>query len=407
MPVLRYGTDSSVNLEFAEGAEPMCCGTPRGEPLADLPVAVAAALRQPLDYPPLIQTATPGDRVVVALGQGLPQVAQVTDAVVRALVAAGVAPDGISVLRTESDVEAGMENPCRLVEGIFGDRVRLVTHDSAHRQSLAYLAASEGGEPILLNRLLTDADVVLPIGCLQRERTTGYFGIHTAIYPDFSDLQTQARFRRRDKVLPGSHRHRDLKHEANHVAWLLGVNFTVQLVPGGGDDVLHVVAGQSDAVRHRSRELYREAWTFSVADRAELVVAAIEGGRQQQTWDSIGHALESAAPLVEPGGAIALCCDLATTPGPALQRLVGEPSRETALRHIRRESPRDALPALQLARTLEDCRVYFLSKLEPGLVEELELIPISGPEELARLAHRSRSCLLLSNAARAMVKLKE
>ena len=89
MTVLRYGTDSSVALQFAAGVTLEQCGTPQGVPLADPAVAVAAALEEPLEYPPLAQTTTPGDRVVVVLGSGLPQIAQVTAAVVRALMASG------------------------------------------------------------------------------------------------------------------------------------------------------------------------------------------------------------------------------------------------------------------------------------------------------------------------------
>ena len=381
------------------------CGTPQGVPLADPRVAVAAALEQPLEYPPLAQTTTPGDRVVVVLGCGLPQVAQITAAVVQALMASGVDPDGITILRSEADAAAGMENPLRLIPVPAAERIRLLTHDPANRRNLAYLAASEGGEPILLNRLLTDADVVLPVGCMQREHSAGYFGIHTTIYPEYSDQQTQARFRKHDRFTGNGH-HRELQHEVNHVAWLLGVNFSLQVVPAAGDGILHVLAGQSDVVRRQCRELYRAAWNRSVAQRANLVVAAIEGGQRQQTWENLGRVLESAAGLVEEDGAIAVCCDLAAAPGPALQRLIGAPSREEAVRQIRRDNPRDALPALQLARALETNRIYLLSRLDPGLVEELEMIPIAGPEELVRLARRNSSCLVLANAVRAMVRVE-
>jgi len=116
--------------------------------------------------------------------------------------------------------------------------------------------------------------------------------------------------------------------------------------------------------------------------------------------------LESASSLVEEGGAIAVCCNLAAAPGPALQRLVGGPSREEAVRQIRRDNPRDALPALQLARTLQKSRIYLLSRLDPALVEDLEMIPIGGPDELVRLARRNRSCLVLANAVHAMVRVE-
>ncbi|MEI8372531.1 MAG: lactate racemase domain-containing protein [Planctomycetota bacterium] len=412
MTVLRYGTDSSVTLQFATEIPLEPCDTPQGVPLADPAAMVAAALEQPLEYPPLAQTTTPGDRVVVALGSGLPQVAQIVAAVVQSLMASGVAPDGITILQNEADAPssvdpqpASVENPLRLIPSPAAERIRLLTHDPTNRRNLAYLAASEGGEPILLNRLLTDADVVLPVGCMQREHSAGYFGIHSILYPEYSDQHTQARFRKHDRHAGNEH-HRELQQEVNHVAWLLGVNFSLQVVPAAGDGILHALAGQSDVVQRQCRELYRAAWKRSVAQRAKLVVAAIEGDERQQTWENLGHVLESAARVVEEDGAIAVCCHLAAAPGPALQRLIGGPSREEAMRHIRRDNSRDALPALQLARVLETNRIYLLSRLDPGLVEDLEMIPLAGPEELMRLAQRNNSCLVLANAVRAIVHVE-
>jgi len=85
MAVLRYGNNLSVQLECAEGAALAELGVPRGQPLADLGAATVAALTAPIDYPTLAQCTTPGDRVVVALDRGIPQVAEVTAAVIDAL----------------------------------------------------------------------------------------------------------------------------------------------------------------------------------------------------------------------------------------------------------------------------------------------------------------------------------
>ena len=73
-------------------------------------------------------------------------------------------------------------------------------------------------------------------------------------------------------------------------------------------------------------------------ERAQLVVAAIEGSRLQQTWENLGRTLAAASRLVDVrGGSIAVCCDLDLPPGPAVQRLVGTNSRPEA---VREDSPR-------------------------------------------------------------------
>ncbi len=406
MAVLRYGADSSVRLEFADGVPPVECGTPRGQSAADLAAAVTDALREPLEYPPLARNTTPGDRVVLALDHSLPQATQITAAVIRALVDARVDPDGITVLRTQDDVDAGAEDPCRLLPGPLGERITLFTHDPTDRQRLAYLAATDAGEPILLSRAIHEADLVLPIGCLQDDSAAGYYGIHTPIFPAFSDRKTLQRFRSLGSLDANSKHKKELVREVEHVAWLLGINFTIQLVPAAGDGILHVLAGHSDAVHKQGQRLYEAAWSSRTPHRASLVVAGIQGNANKQTWQNFGRALATAVGLVEDGGTIAVCCDLAAAPGEAMQRMIGAQSRDSALRHIRKDRPPDTQPAAQLARALDRAKVYLLSRLDPSLVEDLDMIPIAAADELARLARQHKSGILLSNAPQATVTVK-
>ena len=77
-------------------------------------------------------------------------------------------------------------------------------------------------------------------------------------------------------------RSRRLQEDVDHVAWLLGVAFSVQIVPAAGDAILHVVAGEVGAVGRLSREQYRAAWSSHVAQRASLVVAGIPARRSSK-----------------------------------------------------------------------------------------------------------------------------
>lgn len=401
--ILRYGAGSTLRLDWPENVRVVECGTPAQVPLTDPIGAVAAALAEPLDYPPLRRAITPADRVVLALEEGLPRAAEVVAAVIACLIQSGVDPAGLTVLRTQADAARGMPDPCRLLPTPLGRQVTLATHDPGNRQCLAYLAASDRGNAILLNRAIVDADIVLPIGCLGNHQTAIDHGIHGAVFPAFSDQKTVQRFRSAEFHDARRPRKKSRVQECDEVGWLLGLNFTIQLVPGPGDEVLHVLAGHFAAVRRRGAELYDSAWSWSVPRRAGLVVAAIEGAAPQQTWQNVGRALLAAVPLVEDGGAIALCCELADGPGPAVQRLAESPSREAALRQIRDECPGDTFAAVQVASALEHADLYLLSRLDELLVEQLQMAPLAEPKELVRLARRFDSCIVLGNAPRARV----
>jgi len=372
--------------------------------VADLFRAVAEALADPLDYPPLARATTPADQVVLALESGLPHAAELVAAVVDALVAAPVDPDGITVLRSRADEKAEADDPRRLLADSIRSRVGLATHQPEDRKELAYLAADDAGEPILLSRPLHEADLVVPIGCLHPESAAGYFGIHGMLYPGYSSVETAQRFRRPDVLDDGPAAKQSLTDQANQVAWLLGIHFAIQLLPGAGERVLGVLAGQSEAVARRGRQWYDETWTHRVPRPADLVVAAIEGGRGQQTWENVGRAIDAAVAVAEEDGAVAICCELAERPGPAMQQLAAAGLQPSAMRQINKDRPPDALVAASLARAADRCRVYLLSRLEAEVVEDLGMIHVESPEELKRLVSRHSTCTVLADAPRVVVR---
>lgn len=405
MTTLRYGEHERIELEDAEGAPVAVLGVPRGRPVENVAVAVAKAVDEPLDYPPLRRATTPGDRVVLALAPDLPQAPEAAAAVVRKLVEAGVHPDGITLLCTASERGIHAGDPRRMIEPELRKHIGRHIHDPGNRDDLAYLAATESGRPILISRTLHEADLVLPIGCVLDTGAAGYFGIHGGIFPTFADTDARNRFRSLGSLADRGNSKQALVGEVNEVAWLLGIHFTIQLVPAADFGVLEVLAGQSEAVRKQAQERYQAAWRQPGKEpRASLVVAAISGQSVTQTWQNVGRALGNAGRLVDDGGAIAVCCDLHDPPGPGVRSVANAESRQAGLHDIRRQRPADALPAAQIARALDRGTVYLLSRLDPDVVEDLDMVPIADSTELLRLTRRHKSWTLLANAPCAIVE---
>jgi hypothetical protein len=152
--------------------------------------------------------------------------------------------------------------------------------------------------------------------------------------------------------------------------------------------------------------LCEELWRFQVPRRASLVVATLPGGRQQQSWSNFARVLDAALRVVEDEGTIAICCDLRMKPGPSLRRLARAASLDDALKAIQHDHTPDALTAAQLIRTLQRANVYLLSRLDEECVQSLGLAYVSSPDEVARLAARHDSCILLQNAHQAVPSVK-
>jgi nickel-dependent lactate racemase len=412
---LSFGIDSTLCLDLPAGLLVEHCHAPRGQAVADAWATVAAALAQPLNYPPLAKAAFPGDRVVLAVADAVPRAADVLGAVSQMLVAAGASPDDITVLTPGAHYCALADVPTtRPDRPHMPRRLRLggaelphLVHDPADRHQVGLLARTADQMPIFLNRALLDADVVVSIGCLHTDDTLGYNGPGGSLCPTFSDQATQQRFRAYHVSEAAREHSARAQAKAHEVSWLLGAPFVVRVVPGRGEAILHVLSGEIDAVTARGRELCEAAWRYEVPRSASLVIAAIEGGPEQQTWENVGRAVATAANLAEPEGAIAVCCDLEAPPPDALIQLAAPDDPAEAVRHVRKSSPPDALAALELARAREELHVYLLSRLDRSDVEELGLVPVADGAELARLARSRPSCLVLSGGQHIRVAVRK
>lgn len=401
---LPYGDQALLNIEPPAEAELADFSTPPGSPLDDPAGAVASALAAPLGFPPLCQAIVPGDRIVVALDHDVPQLPTLVAGITRTLLSAGAEPDDITLLLAHG---AAGPSPTSRLDAALARSIRLAQHDPGDQGGLAYLAASKEALPIYVNRQLFDADVIVPLGCLHPRTALGYLGWAGGLFPTFSDAATQQRFR-----VPGSVEsraaHRRQQKEAEEAAWLLGSRFSCQVVPGLGESILHVLAGDVEAVAKLGRELCEAAWRYRVPRRASLVVSTISGGPEQQTWESFARALLSASAVVADGGVIVLCTNLTCAPGPALQQLAKSSEEdERTLRRLRREGSADAVSAALLWDVRQRAKVYLLSGLDEDTVEELGLGYVSRGEEVNRLSQHHHSCILMADAHRAVVELAE
>ena len=402
MTILRYGFDTELLLDGSSTSEEAAQFGSIGEPpLAEVAHSLENALCSPLDYPPLAQCTTPGDRIVLSLDQHVPQRAELVAAVIEHLANTGVAPDGIAVLVSEPP----HDDPLRLLRDPLRPSIRVLVHDAADRRSLAYLAANHSGEPVLIHRALHEADLIVPIGCLRRKGIGGCFGIHGPIYPTFSDTRTQTRFRVEAAKHPAGPQRDKLDASADEVAWLLGIQTMIQTVPAGPDALCDIFGGRPQTVARHAAERYRQTWGRTVAERFDLVIGTMCGGPEHQTWENVGRSLEAALAIVEPGGTLVLCSALAEKPGPGVQALARSLHRHAPAPKIGREPPVDAAVAMELSRALEQAEVYWIGPLDAELERQLPLT-IIAPEELAGLVRRYRRWAVLHNAPLADVSLE-
>jgi nickel-dependent lactate racemase len=400
--MLRYGNGRLLEFNPPPGAELFDLTPAACQPLGDPAVAVTEALAEPLGYPPLAKATIPGDHVTVVLDRDVPQAELVVAGAVTSLLDSGISPEDITILLTE-DVYDGRRDAIVQTLPAMGTSARIVKHDPTDRESLSYLAASKENKAIYVNRYIFDADVVLPIGCLLPSTSLGHYGVHDALFPAFSDEEMQARFRSPETASSAVVKRRR-GEEVKEAAWLLGIQIVVQVIPGPGNSVLHVLAGDAGEIARRGGQLCERAWLHKIPRQAGLVVAAIDGP-DQQTWENFGRVLAVALQAVDDDGAVVVCTSLKCRPGPALQRLAAPDDELEMIKQIRRTRSADAVAASLLLEVGQRAKVYLLSGLDEETVEDLGIGYVSNAGEIDHLAGQFDSCILLPDAHRAAVTL--
>jgi len=180
----------------------------------------------------------------------------------------------------------------------------------------------------------------------------------------------------------------------------------VEVIPGAGDTVAQMLAGEPQAVAVRSAELASQRWSYRISQRVSLVIATITSRHNGQQWDDIGRALAMAGRLLDDGGALVVCSNLDEPPGQSLGRLIGSSDLAATARKISHDHAKDSEAAWQLARALQRGPVYFLSRLDCETVEELGLAPVADIDELMRLAGRHESYAVIDDAQNAVVTVE-
>lgn len=397
MPInLSYGRQGRLSFEIdprrviAHHRGPSAC--------QNFAARIRRALEKPLDFPSLVQVCVPGDRVVVALDRHTPGAAGLIAEIWHMLDIRGVTADAVQVLQPAALDAVPLTDPRSGLPESVRNEIKWTVHDPTDQRRMAYLAATARGERIYMARDLVDADVVLSVGMIAYDPVLGYRGTNSVFYPGLSNTDAVARSRGEGHSELGPDDERPLRQTIDEIAWLLGTQFSIQVLPAPGGGAANVIAGAYDCVFRKGKQLLADAWRVSLSERADLVLAAVDADSAGHGWDQIGAALATARNLVAKGGKIVILSELDQEPEIGMEIIRRSQSARAALQPIRKQAPVDMIPATQFATAADWARVYLMSKLPGGMVDELFMVPLENDRELAKLLANDDSCVILEGA---------
>lgn len=393
---LKYGEQGRFECEVEAGRILAAPDAPQPSPqFAD---DLRDALEHPLDFPPLEQAVIPDDHVVLALDRATPEAAELIAAVWPILARRGVPPENVTVIQPACLNGRPQSDPRAALPAAVRQQIAWRLHDPTDLQACRYLASTANGERVYLAQPVVDADVVVSIGHLAFDPVIGHSGTNSVLYPGLSSTEAVQKAHGQGHSELDPENERPLRQMIDEIGWLLGTQFSIQVIPAVGGGAAQVLAGASDSVFRRGRELLARQWLVEVPERPDVVVAAIERDSGGHTWTQIGAALASARNLVVRGGKIILLTELDEEPGPGLELLQQCDNPRDALKPLRTLTPPDLIPATQLATAVDWADVYLLSRLDSDLVEDLFMIPLSNEREARRALGGTESCVFLQSA---------
>ena len=364
------------------------------------------AMAEPLGFPELVQCVVPGDNVVIAVDPETPFVAEIVAAVWEQLQSVPEGGVSLALLLPEDSNGQAWSWFRELLPIHIQQQITVAVHNPADQTQISYIASSANGDRIYLNRLLSDADMIVTVGMIAFDSLLGYRGTSSCLYPAFSDLATVNASRAQGHPELTPEQQRPYRELVDEVGWLLGTQFTVQVIPGSAEAPAAILAGLPDDVMNHGRELVNQIWRYSADESADGVVLSIPGGAAFG-WRQLGLALEHATNLVSQGGRIIVVADLCIPEGPAATMMRRSQEPEDLLKPLRREPTHDSVEITQLIQALRRARVYLLSSLNPDVVEELGMIPVADVAELQRLVASIKKCRIVPNANYAWCNVDE
>jgi len=209
---------------------------------------ITVAFSNPVSFPHISQVVYPGDKVAFAADAFVVGQPELLANIVAEVIGVGLDAKDMTVLMLEQERKM-YEQPFRnALPKHYRSLIRVAAHNPLDPQSLAMLAVAKDDSPVMLNRVLVDADVVIPVERYEVAPGRGCFGIHSVIYPRFADAETQKRFlfseaKKNRKILLAT-----LVDEVGEVADYLGVLMTVQILANSHNEIQQIIVGDTKEI---------------------------------------------------------------------------------------------------------------------------------------------------------------
>lgn len=366
---------------------------PRHRPaLADERAAFVDAVRNPVASPPLRDLVRAHDRVVVVISDMtrptpnerlVPWLLQELQHVPRAQF---TILNGTGTHRPNTPAELAQMLGQEIMRS-----VHVVNHSAYDEADLRYVAASDEGDPIWLNRRYLDADARIVTGFIEPHFFAGFSGGPKGVCPGVGGLETIMHLHSAARighplatwgVLDGNPVHEGVKAAVR----LAPPHFMVNVTLRPGRAITGVFAGDVIAAHRAGCRACAEEATVAAGGPYDVVLTTNGGFPLDQNLYQTVKGMSAAARIVRPGGTIIVaseCSDGLPNHGRYAHILNLRDSSQKLLQMIKdpQFSMVDQWQVQIQATVQEKAEVLLFSALPEAVVRRAQLTPVASVEE--------------------------
>lgn len=282
-----------------------------------VPTMVESALANPIGSPRLASLAGPGDRVLLLFDDytRLTPLAEMLPPILAELEAGGVRRDDVSFLAAPGTHRPMSEQ--ELVQKLGEDVLRqypVRQHDWRAESELARAGETPSGLPIVVNRHLLEADLVVGLGHIVPHRVTGFSGGAKVVNPGVAGAPPNDReMHWLAAQFPGREIlgvvENPIRAEIDEMGRQVGLRYIVNAVQGSEGRLVGVFAGDPVAAHRRGARVARDVYGAHLPSLADIVV--VDSYPADVDFWQAGKAVYASELAVRPGGVVIL-----VTPAP-------------------------------------------------------------------------------------------
>ena len=361
-------------------------------PIGDVPAAVAKAIANPTNSPPLREIAQSGDKVCIVftdITRSSPDYALVS-AILAELEAAGVSDESITLL-----CGIGLHRPSTPEEKVTKlgqatvDRYRVIDNAPLNPDALVDLGTTESGIPLSVNKVAYEADLLIATGIVEPHQYAGYSGGRKTLAVGAAGEAMIAHTHGPQMVdHPGTRLGRiegNPFHEAvTEAARRAGLRFIVNVVQDDEKRVVYVRAGEPDATFTELVAFAKTLYEVPVPQQYDVALAGVgypKDANLYQASRAASYLFFGPTPVVKPGGScvVPAPCGEGAGDGVGEQRFLKAMQAAPDVQFILDDARQHGYPpgqqrAFVMAKVLEQNDVIIVGAEEPELIRSAKFL---------------------------------